>query len=131
MGSKDPGKPSGVRGPGGPPRAPRSGGGARPEPVASPRRAAFERASFPLLRVLHGAPRWVMVILPGVLLFGGLVASGDWAWLGGALMTLVAAFLAWLLALSWPLLGVGQRLVRAVTVVAVVGLAVLKFQGRF
>jgi hypothetical protein len=79
---------------------------------------------------LQRVPRWVMVILPAALLFLGLIQTGGLAWLGGILLLLVAVFLAWLLVLSWPVLTIGSRTLRLVTVVAVVGIAVFKFMGR-
>lgn len=133
MGRKDSGQPSGVRGPGGPPgaRGPRQPRQTDTNPTASRARLRFEQASYPGLRALHGAPRWLMVVLPAAVLFGGLVTTGPWRWLGAALLLVVAAFLCWLLALSWPVLSTGSRLTRLLTVVAVAGLAVLKALGRF
>jgi hypothetical protein len=136
--SKDGGKsglPKGVRGPGGPP-------GSRPEPAArvpmgaaspnpSPARTRFEDRSRPLLERLHRMPRWLIVILPAVFLFLGLVLKGPWAWVGGLCLAIVTVFLAWLTALSWPALTSGSRLMRGLVVVALAGITVLKFMGRF
>ena len=80
---------------------------------------------------LQRVPRWLLVVLPALLLFAGLVMPAPLAWLGGILLLLVAAFLGWLLLLSWPALTQGSRTVRVITVAAVVGIAVLKFLGRF
>ena len=44
---------------------------------------------------------------------------------------IVGGFLGWLLVLSWPVLTPGRRATRLIIVVAVLGLAVLKFLGRF
>ncbi|MCX8527950.1 MAG: hypothetical protein ORN20_07410 [Candidatus Nanopelagicales bacterium] len=127
----------GIRGPRGPQHG--SGGGPSGKPSAgasaaggaSPsRRAAFERVSFPILQVLHGAPRWLVVITPAILLFVGLVAAGPFRWVGGILLLLTAALLGWLTALSWPRIAGGQRIVRTAIVLALIGLAVLKFIGR-
>ncbi len=130
-------QPSGVRGPGGPPPAqPRSGSRATSSARAtsgqpSAQRSALERRSYPLLRVLQRVPKWLIVVLPAILLFFGLIQTGGLAWLGGVLLLLVAVFLGWLLLLSWPALSPGSRTVRIVTVAAVVGIALLKFLGRF
>ncbi|NQW73121.1 MAG: hypothetical protein HQ453_10355 [Actinobacteria bacterium] len=141
-------QPSGVRGPGGPPPIPpkgtakpaarggSSGGSSKParspklSNPSSPARSALETKSYPLLVTLQRVPRWVMVVLPAALLFLGLIQTGGLAWLGGILLLLVAVFLAWLLVLSWPVLTIGSRTLRLVTVVAVVGIAVFKFMGR-
>jgi hypothetical protein len=140
--SGKPGKPAdrmpkGVRGPSGPPPAPaagraagRSTGGPRPA-ASSPGRRALEERSYALLRVLHGVPRWIVVVLPAALLFLGLVLTGPLAWLGGLLLLLVCALLAWLTALSWPAITPGSRLLRVVVVLALLGVAVLKLLGRF
>jgi ABC-type transport system involved in cytochrome c biogenesis permease subunit len=128
MGKKDP---KGVRGPGGPP-PPQSSGGGVPRPVpTSPFRARLERRSFALLRTLQRVPRWLVVIALALALFFGLIQSGSLAWLGGILLLFVAAFLGWLVALAWPILGGGARTIRVIVVAAVVGLAILKFADRF
>ena len=128
--------PSGVRGPGGPPPAGASNaargrqpGG--PTPGRSDRRRAFEERSYPLLRRLSAAPRWLVVITPALLLFLGLVLTGPVAWLGGLLLLLVTALLAWLTALSWPAISPGSRLLRSIVVLALLGVAILKLLGRF
>jgi hypothetical protein len=66
-----------------------------------------------------------------VLLFLGLILSGPWAWLGGIALLLVWVFVAWLTALSWPALTPGSRLFRLLVVLALAGVVVLKFMGRF
>jgi hypothetical protein len=120
--------PRGVRGPGGPPRPTP---GSRPSADRSPARLALEDRSRPLLRRLHALPRWLVVITPAILLFGGLIFTGAFAWIGGLLLLLVAVFLAWLTALSWPAISGGARFIRVVVVLALLGLTVLKFMGRF
>jgi hypothetical protein len=124
------GTPKGVRGPGGPPPAPGNPASAR-SAGKSPRRIAFEEASYPYIRRLHAVPRWIVVVLPAVLLFVGLILTGPLAWLGGILLLIVCLLLAWLTALSWPAITPGSRLLRVVVVVALGAVAVLKFMGRF
>jgi hypothetical protein len=80
---------------------------------------------------LQRVPRWALVVVPAILLFLGLIMTGPWAWLGGIFLMLVALFLGWLLLLSWPALTQGSRTMRLITVLAVVGIAVLKALGRF
>lgn len=119
------GEPEGVRGPRGPQR-PMS-----ERKPTSPARARLEQASMPVLSRMHALPRWIMVVLPAIVLLSGLVLTGSWAWLGGVCLLLVSAFLGWLLALSWPALNPGSRMIRGLTVLAVFGLAYFKFTGRF
>jgi hypothetical protein len=128
--------PSGVRGPGGPPAAGAASSGQRgplgaPSPGRSDRRRAFEERSYPYLRRLSTLPRWLVVITPAVLLFVGLILTGPVAWLGGILLLLVTALLAWLTALSWPAITPGSRLLRSIVVLALLGVSVLKLLGRF
>ncbi len=127
----------GVRGPGGPQFTPRGSQPATPRvPKApqyssSPRRAAFERKSFPVLARVTAAPRWLLIIGLGSSLLLGLIFTDAWAWLGGIFLLFVAAFLGWLLALSWPLLSSGRRFIRILVVGALVGMSILKFGGSF
>lgn len=128
--------PSGVRGPGGPPPPGTSG---KPRgyratvstPGASERRQAFERLSFPLLSRIAAVPRWLFVTVPAALLFLGLIQTGSLAWLGGVFLLAVFAILTWLTALSWPAITPGSRLIRVIVLLALFGIAVLKFMGRF
>lgn len=136
--SKGPSTPSGVRGPGGPPPAPSrgsagTGGSSARRPAAgrpSGFRARLEQASYPALVRLRRIPRWLMVILPAVLLFAGLVMPAGLAWLGGILLAIVGLFLAWLLLLSWPVLSAQSKLLRLIVIVAVFGIAFFKAMGR-
>jgi hypothetical protein len=132
--------PPGVRGPGGPPPPPGSAGSSassdRPmigaqSAAPSSGRKRFEELSFPLIRTLHGMPRWLIVVAPAILLFGGLILTGPLAWLGGILLFVVWLFIAWLTALSWPALTPGSRVFRVLVVAALLGIVVLKFMGRF
>ena len=83
-------------------------------PQASQARSSLERSSARPLIMLHQLPVWVVPIV-----LTGLAVPG---WLGAVALVLVAAFLGWLAALSWPRLGPGPRLLR---VAAVVGLLVV------
>lgn len=112
--------PEGVRGPGGPPKRPATQG-----------RQALERRSYPYLVKLTRVPRWLLVVLMATCMVTGLMLTGSLAWLGGIFLLIVSVFLGWLLALSWPVLGTGSRLIRLITVVAIIGIAVMKFAGRF
>lgn len=139
---KDPKNTGGVRGPGGPQFTSKNNQPAAPRPRApqvpkapkyssSPRRAAFERKSFPILASVTAAPRWLLVVGLGSSLLLGLVLSDSWAWLGAIFLLIVATFLGWLLALSWPLLSSGRRFMRILVVGALVGMSILKLGGSF
>jgi hypothetical protein len=58
-----------------------------------------------------------------VLLIAGLAVPG---WLGAAALVLVAAFLGWLAALTWPRLATGGRLLRLASVAAVLVVAIIQ-----
>ena len=62
---------------------------------------------------------WLVPLVLAGLLVTGLAVPG---WLGALALVLVAAFLGWLAALSWPRLGPATRLLR---VAAIVGLLVI------
>ena len=126
--------PPGVKGPapqqsrsGNPPS---SGQRATHQSAGTPR-GNLERASVPILARLLTVPRWLIVVAMGTFLFLGLIQTGDLSWLGGIFLLIVGGFLGWLLALSWPVLTPGRRLTRIVVVAAVLGIAALKFLGRF
>jgi len=130
--------PDGVRGPGGPPSpqpAKRPPQGITPRDTSSmaptPFRRRLEAFSYPLLQRLHAMPRWLIVIAPAVLLFLGLILGGPLAWLGGLCLLLVWVFVAWLTALSWPALSLGSKVFRLIVVLALLGVVVVKFIGRF
>lgn len=80
-------------------------------------RDRLERRSWPWLVRLAAIPRWMLVVGALVLVVAGLLIPGAW---GAALLLVVAAFLIWLLALSWPAIDVRGRLVRAVGIGIVV-----------
>jgi hypothetical protein len=112
-------------------RAASGGGTTRPAaPPPSPARTRLNRASAPLLLWMHALPRWVVPVVMGLLLAGGLFLSGSLTWLGTLLLAVVAGFVSWLFALSWPVLTPGGRLARGLVAVALIGLTALKAAGR-
>lgn len=125
--------PPGVKGPAPQQPAPPRNQPSKPSPKqpASNPRGNLERASVPILMRLLALPRWLIVVLMGSFLFLGLIQTGNLAWLGGIFLLIVGGFLGWLLALSWPVLSTGRRISRIVVVAAVLGIAALKFLGRF
>ena len=102
-----------------------------PTAPATGARRTLEVKTGPLLVMMHSLPRWVIPVTLALALFFGLLLDDSWAWLGAILLGIIAVFLAWLLALSWPLLSTSSRMIRAVVVLAVAGLAVLKALGRW
>jgi len=117
--SKSSGKastPRGVRGPQGP---------ARPAPTSVHRSTASRRP----LTWLHGAPRWLIVVVMALALVAGLILSGPFTVPGGALLPLVALLLTWLLALAWLVLNSTSRIIRLFAVFSLARVGVLKILG--
>lgn len=116
----------GVRGPRGP---------QGPTPKAAPARASsdlspLQRISLPLLTRLSRMPKWLLVVALSVLFVFGMIQSGPLAWLGALILGLLTLFFLWLLVLSWPAIPASGRLLRAIVVVALAGVTVLKATGR-
>ena len=113
--------------PGGAPRASR----ARPlprgdsfyTPGASDSRRRIERSSARALVLLHQQPVWLPPVVVALLLVVGLAVPG---WLGAIALILVAAFLGWLAALSWPQTSTGGRLLRVAAVAGVLVVAIIQ-----
>lgn len=104
--------------------------GPRPQRVPNgpktPARQRLEAASVtPLLR-LRALPRWFVPVALGLFLLAGLFISSAWA---GLFLLVVAAFLGWLTALSWPVLQPGARWIRAAVVVVVAIAAIWRVTG--
>jgi hypothetical protein len=77
----------------------------------------------PLVVLLSGLPRAVPFLVVATLLVGGLLAQGV---VGGVLLLVLALLLGTLLALSWPALQPGPRVLR-VAVVGVVAVRAVTF----
>lgn len=82
------------------------------------------------MRALTRIPRWLLLVATGLMLFLGLIQTGDLTWLGVILLALVTVFFAWLAALSWPAVPPSGRILRSLVVVALAGITVLKAMGR-
>lgn len=123
--------PPGVKGPAPQPSNQPANNPRQTNPPAGIPRGNLERASIPILARLLTVPRWLIVVAMGTFLFLGLIQTGGLSWLGGIFLLIVGGFLGWLLLLSWPVLSPGRRLTRIIVVAAVLGIAVLKFLGRF
>ncbi len=83
-------------------------------------RADLERRSVAPLRRLSALPRWAMVFVVVGVLMTGLLLPGP---IGALALLLLALFLGWLLALSWPALVPTARLLRLAVVAGLVGVA--------
>lgn len=71
-------------------------------------------------------PRFLIPVLMGLLLLGGLAISAPWA---GLFLVALGGFLSWLIALSWPALSPGAKVIRVVTALIVLGAGVWKLTG--
>lgn len=85
----------------------------------TPTRRTLEQRLGPLVVLLAGMPRAVPFLVVAALLIAGLVVQGA---VGGVLLLVLAAFLALLLALAWPVLQPRPRVLR----LAVVGIVVVR-----
>ena len=99
---------------------------AQPEPPQG-LRGRFEEFSYPLIARMQSMPVFVVPLLLGVLMLVGLTLP--WAW-SGILLIVIAIFLLWLTAVSWPTLERGNRIARVGINLAVIGLGVLKMLDR-
>lgn len=87
----------------------------------------LQRVSTPILLKIHSWPRFVFPLLLASVLLGGLFSTTPL--LSGVLLAIVALVLLWLVALSWPLLTGGQRLIRSLLVLALIFYTVARFNG--
>jgi len=76
---------------------------------------------------LSQLPRLVPFLLLMTLLIAGVVISGP---VGFALMSLAAAFVGWVLYLSWPRLNGTERIMRLAVLLLAVALAVVQLFPR-
>lgn len=107
----------------------RSSSPSRPAaPPASPARQWLVRHSAGPLVILHRIPTIVLAIALGVTLVAGLAIPSPWA---GILLLVLGVFLGWLLALSWPIVNWAGRTIRALAVLALLVMGVLRLMGKF
>ena len=92
-------------------------------PDASDSRRRIERSSARALVLLHQQPVWLPPVVVAMLLLVGLAVPG---WLGALALILVAVFLGWLAALSWPRVDRGGRLLRVAAVAGVLVVAIIQ-----
>jgi hypothetical protein len=91
--------------------------------VALSFRSRVEHASFPWLERLGAVPRPVALGVLVVLLALGVLAPRPW---GGLCFLLVAAFVGWLLYLTWQRLSMPERLMRTAVLVLALAVAVVR-----
>ncbi len=89
-------------------------------PGASETRRSLEQRSARPLVLLYHMPVWVIPVVMTALLITGLAVPG---WPGAVALVLVAGFLGWLAAVSWPRLAPGSRLLRVAAVAGVLVVA--------
>jgi hypothetical protein len=99
---------------------------ARP-PSRSEARLRFEDMSRGPLRTLNRIPKALIVVGLAAFLVGGLLLPSA---IGAILLIVLGLFLAWLIALSWPILPPAARAMRVITVALVFGAAWLRLTGR-
>lgn len=90
-------------------------------------REKFEDLSRGPLQTLNRVPRALVVIAIAALLVAGLLVPPP---LGVIFLVILGLFLGWLVALSWPVLPTGSKVLRVITVVLVLGAAYLRATGR-
>jgi hypothetical protein len=90
-------------------------------------RPSIERASLPLITKISSLPRMLPFFLMLTLLVGGLLIGGP---VGFVLMGLAAAFVAWVLYLSWPRLSASERIMRFAVLLLAVAMAVVQLFPR-
>jgi hypothetical protein len=89
-------------------------------------RGSLERASVGPLFFLNTLPRLLVPLMLGILMIMGLAMPWNWT---GLVLLIPAAFLAWLMVLSWPLLSTTGKLMRAAAVIGLVIGCVLRVTG--
>jgi hypothetical protein len=101
---------------------------APPATPASPARRWLVRNSAGPLIILHRLPTLLVAVVLAVVLVAGLALP--WAW-AGVLLLVLAVFLGWLLALSWPILTWSGRIIRGLAVLSLLVMGVLRLLGKF
>ena len=90
-------------------------------------RRRIDQASLPLMTALSRVPRLVPFLILLALLVGGVIIGGP---AGFVLMSLAAAFVAWVLYLSWPRLTGSERIMRLAVLLLAVAMAVVQLFPR-
>ncbi len=94
---------------------------------ASPARSRLNRISTPALIWMNSMPRWAVPVGMGLLMVGGLFLPLPF---GAVLLGIVALFIGWLFAISWPVLTPGGRISRGLVFLALLGMVWMKAVGK-
>ncbi|MHA3838240.1 DUF6703 family protein [Terrabacter sp. AAH1] len=86
-------------------------------------RSRVEHASAPWVERMNAVPRPVAIGVLFALLAVGVLAPRPWA---GIAFLVVAAFVGWLLFLTWQRLALSERLMRTAVLVLAVAVAVVR-----
>lgn len=90
-------------------------------------RARLEKASTPLVTALARVPAFVPFLVMLALMLAGIFVGGV---PGTLLLAVPLLFLGWLLFLTWPHLGLSERVMRCAVLLLVVGIAVTQIIPR-
>jgi uncharacterized membrane protein len=90
-------------------------------------RKQFEDLSRGPLQALNRVPRPLVVIGLAAFLVAGLLLPGA---IGSVFLVILGLFLLWLIALSWPVLPTGSKVMRVIVVVLAFGAAAMRATGR-
>lgn len=80
--------------------------------------------SAPALLHIHGLPKFLVPGLIAVLMLLGLLSPAPYS---GVALTVVSAFIGWLMYLSWPLLDSKSRLIRLLVFLILLAATVVNF----
>ena len=90
-------------------------------------RKQFEDLSRGPLQALNRVPRPLVVIGLAAFLVAGLLLPGA---IGSVFLVILGLFLLWLIALSWPVLPTGSKVMRLIVVLLVFCAAAMRATGR-
>lgn len=90
-------------------------------------RPSIERASLPLITRLSSMPKALPFLFMLALLVAGVLIGGP---VGFVLMGVAAAFVSWILYLSWPRLTGSERIMRFAVLLLAVAMAVVQLFPR-
>ena len=90
--------------------------------MSQPQGPRPNRVNAAALLWLNTRPRWLLGVVLIALALGGLFVPGI---VGTILLLVLAAFLAWLAAMSWPRVDAAGRVLRVIVVALIVGAAVM------